>query len=169
MKNRREFWKEKLRINHEVWFIIKEAIQSDLAQCDALLSVAGFKCENGTVDRLIDPKGNKHDVPIWLINKPINYSASYHAEKLREIERPSVPEGIEVKILDSKTSTKHEYTISNSEDCSELKRIYGEEYDCSDISKIRLFYLGKEMENDVCINSYNIKSNIYICGLVIDE
>ena len=47
--------------------------------------------------------------------------------------------------------------------------IYGVYHDWTDTSKIRLFYMGKELENDVWIANYDIKPEIYLWGLIMDE
>ena len=155
-------------LNHSR-FIIKEANDSDLAQWKALIDAAGFKCNNGTIESIKDNNGGSHEVPIWLINDPINHTASFHMEKLKEVERPTETKIITVSVMDAKSGDKQSFEIENIEDAEMLKQMYGAENDWEDISRIRMFYLGKEIMNDICIASYNINPEVFVWGLIIDE
>lgn len=71
--------------------------------------------------------------------------------------------------MNAKTGEKHKYEIENIEDSLQLKQIYGLDHDWDDIKRIRLFYMGKEIEDDICIAAYDIHPDVYIWGLVMDE
>ena len=128
-KARAEFWKARMYENSAVWYIISEACHCDEPQAKALMEAAGFTLPNGTLQVVQTRSGKQFNVPIWCINNPINFSAEYHAEKLRNKARPENVEIIQVKVMDAKTGNKEEYEIENTEDALQLKQIYGMNHD----------------------------------------
>ena len=99
-------------------------------------------------------------VPLYCINDPINYSASYHIEQLRNKQRPENATTLSLRLVNAKDGKKYEIECLNTQDVSEVKLIYGAYHDCDDISCIRLFYQGKELENDVCVDAYEINEDL---------
>jgi hypothetical protein len=168
-EQRNDFWKQRMLENSASWYIICEAWHSDEAQAGAILEAAGFKLVNGTLEHIKNAKGDDFKTPIYCINDPINYSASYHAEQLKHKSRPEITRILTVNFMNAKDGGKNEIECENTQDVTHLKQLYGAYHDCSDIARIRLLYQGKELENDVCVDAYDLHDDIYVWGLVLPE
>ena len=167
--HRKKFWTQKMNENGASWYIISEAWHSDEPQAKAILEAAGFVLMNNTLEQIVNPKGEMFKVPIYCINDPINYNAEFHLQQLKNKERPKETRVISVRIMNAKDGKKEIIDVENTEDAISLKQLFGVNHDWSDTSKIRMFYMGKELENDVCIDAYDINDEIYVWGLIIPD
>lgn len=141
---------------------------------------------------VIDENGVYYRIPISCINEPINYSVNYLEEKIKSKPKPA--EKMLNVSLDKKSLTTvslvimHEYTyfciqnikvkstvkgdvtlqISNLLSIADFKKLYLQKVgdQSIELSKLRLFCLGKELKDDLFIYSYNLSDEMAVQVMV---
>lgn len=103
----------------------------------------------------IDETGVYYRVPICLINEPISYDADYQAQKLKGKKEPESVNMI-LKVRNNKYGDI-EIECTNLASIVDFKMMYIKKTgDDLDKSKLRMFAMGKELNDDLYLYSYDV-------------
>mmetsp|Transcript_31546 Transcript_31546/g.48229 ORF Transcript_31546/g.48229 Transcript_31546/m.48229 type:complete len:134 (-) Transcript_31546:8-409(-) len=121
----------------------------------------------------IDQAGVYYRVPIACINDPVNYEQNYQYQQLKEKKVPDEQElkDLKIKLMPDKLI---QMDISNLISIADLKQIYLQKLKEKEIAgtadlkvaQFRFFCMGKELQDDLFLYSYDIKSDMTIQCMV---
>ena len=164
-KVRDDFWSSRVEGNPEIWELL-HAICHDQSLSDediiGMLRAGGIIPFKDCINVVYDSKGALYEIPNYCINDPSQYNIpeiEYTKEKPNEEE-------IEFKIR----YFTHQFGIklSNMKTIAEIKELIlkEEKYKDMEISRVRLFFGGKELHEDKEIWFYDIQNDSIVQMLV---
>ena len=161
-KKREYFWKIKTNHNNKnwpTWNTIKRAVLFDEFRASLLLEEYKITPVNCCINHLKDSKGNEYKIPNYCINDPYKYEILEN-----EKEKPK-EEKITFKL---RGTHKTKITCSNYESVEKVKQKVSKKYKVG-IDKIRLFFYGKEMKNDLELWNYNVSQDCVVILMITKD
>lgn len=158
-KLREHFWETKTNTKNKNWLLwktIKRAISFDELRASILLEEYNIKPVNGCINHLIDSEGNEYRIPNYCINEP-----SFEIENVNE--KDIKEEKIKLKFYGWKNI---EIEVSNKLKGKELKNEIKIREKVEDGKSIRLFYRGKEIQDNEFLYSHDLNVTMPIMLLV---
>ena len=158
LKKRNEFWETRVEGNKEIWLFLRriceepEFEQEDVSEyLNAMDLVPYENCINITYDAF----GYLYEIPNYCIHWPLRYELDDDESK-----KPKTNKEIEIIIRNG--SDVNNFKVSLFMTGQQLKQTIAERYENILLNNIRLFYLGKEIDNNKELWIYKIenKSNI---------
>ena len=164
-KVRDDFWSSRVEGDPEIWELL-HAVCHDQSLSDedliGMLRAGGIIPFKDCINVVYDSKGALYEIPNYCINDPSQYNIpeiEYTKEKPNEEE-------IEFKIR----YFTHQFGIklSNMKTIAEIKELIlkEEKYKDMEISRVRLFFGGKELHEDKEIWFYDIQNDSIVQMLV---
>ena len=169
-KIREDFWSSRIEGNKSIWEVL-HMICSDntlsIDDIDSFMKSSNIVTYKGCINVTYDSKGFLYEIPNYCINDPVRY------EKLEE-ETKNIPkkENIEIKIRclgdEIRIKTNNFETVEKLKENIALSKIFKNKYKSDGI---RLFFGGKELQNQKELWFYNIenKSIIQMLAKPIDK
>ena len=139
-----------------VWRVLKQACEEiDPSTTEALLKASGLTMPNGLLQQTYDERGYRYDLPPFVINLAVKYGTGLVKPQNVQFN----PEDIKVVFRSTKFN---DYTlvVSNQETVKNLKERLGKLLKIE--KKIRLFYAGKELQENSLFGKYAIKNDFII-------
>ena len=97
IKYREEFWNTRTQGSQEIWAILKNAIEADSADAEAMVKASGLTPHASIMTLVFDENRFPYRIPIACINEPTSYSPG-EAALIDQIEKPDEVELEGIKI-----------------------------------------------------------------------
>lgn len=97
IKYREEFWSTRTQGSPEIWSIIRNAIDAEPADAEAMIKASGLTPHAGVMTLIFDEHKFPYRIPIACINEPSSFKAS-NAALVDEANKPDEEELEELKI-----------------------------------------------------------------------
>ena len=160
-KIREDFWTSRIEGNPEVWEILR-TICSDyslsLEDIDIYMKSSNIVTYKGCINVTYDSKGYLYEIPNYCINDPVKYEKN-------EEEKKDIPQKEDIEIKIRCYTIEGKITISNQENIEKLKEIIFEHKNFKNkyiLEGVRLFFGGKELQNQKQLWYYNIENKSII-------
>ncbi|OMJ89321.1 hypothetical protein SteCoe_8524 [Stentor coeruleus] len=153
-----EFWDTRVEGNIEVWNILKAACSEPLPTiAEQIIKSSGLSMLSGTLMLTFDDVGYRYDLPVYVINEASKYGVEKTFQKL-----PDWFKGDSINIvMRCAKFTDKKLEVYTGELIKIIKTRYTEIV-IVDQDKIRLFYNGKEMKNDMTLYHCGVKDGVVI-------
>ena len=158
-KKRISFWGTRTEGNEQTWLFLKQLCEMPPDEEDdmvVMLDAYGLVPYNNCINITYDTSGFLYEIPNYCINDPYKYEIVEN-EKVRPKE-----EKITFKL---KGTHKTKITCTNYETVSKVKETLSKKYSV-EIDKIRLFFYGKEMKNDLELWNYNVSQDCVVILMI---
>ena len=98
IKYREEFWNTRTQGNQEIWSILRNAIEAEPADAEAMISATGLTPHAGIMTLVFDEHKFPYRIPIAIINDPEDYLPNEEA-LLENAEKPEEEqlEGVKIR------------------------------------------------------------------------
>ena len=160
-KIREDFWTSRIEGNPEIWEILRTICNDNslsLDDIDSFMKSSNIVTYKGCINVTYDSKGYLYEIPNYCINDPLRYENIQ--EEVKDIPKE---ENIEVKIRCFVDEGK--IKIKNHDSIEKLKEIISKHKTFINKFKfdsIRLFFGGKELQNQKPLYFYNIENKSII-------
>jgi hypothetical protein len=159
LNKRDEYWDTRTEGRREAWQALKGAVEADDATCLAILQAAELKLVTNSLQLAYDLQGNKYDVPIFCLNNPSSFNLP--KEKIFNVNDIRVTK-LTIKLRGSGEQKDIEFVVENSMKIRDIKTMYLDAKPALKeknypITKIRLFFSGKELKDDKLIAEYDLQ------------
>ena len=161
-KKRISFWGTRTEGNEQTWLFLKQLCEMPPDEEDdmvVMLDAYGLVPYNNCINITYDTSGFLYEIPNYCINDPSKYEIVEN-EKVRPKE-----EKITFKL---KGTHKTKITCTNYETVSKVKETLSKKYSV-EIDKIRLFFYGKEMKNDLELWNYNVSQDCVVILMITNN
>ncbi len=158
-KKRNAFWDTRTEGNQQTWNFLKELCQmpeGEEENLQAMLLAYDLIPLKGCINITYDSLGGIFEIPNYCINEPYKYEI-IEDEKVR-------PKEEKVK-FHLKGTHKTKITCSNYETIEKVKQKIGKKYKV-EIDKVRLFFYGKELKNDLELWNYNVSNDCVVILMI---
>lgn len=159
-KKREAFWGTRIEGNKQTWNFLKEICEmppGEETNLDAMLQAYDLTPYKNCINVSYDALGGLYEIPNYCIHDPMVYNLPEDNKKKPEEKRIKFKARHGAKILKLKSSN---YSSVKKTKMSVAKKI-GTTYD-----KIRMFFSGKEMKNDMQLWNYNVVNDVVIMVMV---
>ena len=162
IKKREAFWGTRVEGNQQTWTFLKELCQMPEGEEDnmnAMLVAYDLIPLNNCINITYDSLGGIYEIPNYCINEPYKYILSENIK-----EKPS-EEKIIFHLRNGIQKTK--ITCSNY---SSVEKVKGKLANKNNIAsdKIRLFFYGKEMKNELELWNYNVSDDCVVIVMILN-
>lgn len=148
----KEFWETRVEGNEIVWSVLKQACEEpDPTAIEKQLQKYGITMPNGLLQQTYDERGQRYDLPPFIINPAIKYGVSKNTAEIAQFNAQL----IKVMVRGTKFADV-QLEINSGSVGAEVKKKIISELDL--IKPIRLFYAGKEIADGVPIGNYSVKN-----------
>ncbi len=157
IKIREEFWSSRIEGDKQIWELLHMICNDNSLskeEIDIFMNTSNIYTYKGCINVTYDSKGYLYEIPNYCINEPLLY------EKIEEtIKNIPNEKNIEIKIRCYTDEKK--LTINNHEKVENLKKAI---INCKEfqnkyiLDNIRIFYGGKELQNQKKLWFYNIEN-----------
>ena len=157
-EKREKFWmlrNSRSQPNYKIWRIINQAVVYDELRANILLEENELTTADGCINHIIDKTGNHYIVPNYCINDP-------YFEKIFEVEEDVEEEKIKLQMYYFTENKTFNLEISNLLTGEELKEKFKEKAKLDKNVKLRLFFAGKEINDDHFIYQHELKDNFKV-------
>ena len=160
-KIREDFWSSRIEGNKSIWEVLHMICNDNtlsIDDIDSIMKSSNIVTYKGCINVTYDSKGFLYEIPNYCINDPVRY------EKIEE-ETKNIPkkENIEIKIRclgdESKIKTNNFETVEKLKENITLSKNFKNKYKTDGI---RLFFGGKELQNQKELWFYNIENKSII-------
>ena len=161
-KKRISFWGTRTEGNEQTWMFLKQICEMSDEENDninVMLEAFGLVPYKNCINITYDASGALYEIPNYCINEPNKYEI-IEDEKVR-------PKEEKVK-FHLKGTHKTKITCSNYETVEKVKLKLGKKYN-ADIDKIRLFFYGKEMKNNLELWNYNVTQDCVVILMITNN
>ena len=158
-KKRIAFWGTRTEGNEQTWMFLKqlcEMPQSEEEDLNVMLEAYGLVPYNNCINITYDTSGALYEIPNYCINEPYKYEIVEN-----EKEKPK-EEKISFKL---KGTHNTKITCSNYETVNKVKEKVSKKYNV-ETDKIRLFFYGREMKNDMELWNYNVSKDCVVILMI---
>ena len=161
-KKRIAFWGTRTEGNEQTWMFLKQLCEmppSEEDDLNVMLEAYGLVPYNNCINITYDTSGFLYEIPNYCINDPYKYEILEN-----EKEKPK-EEKITFKL---RGTHKTKITCSNYESVEKVKQKVSKTYKVG-IDKIRLFFYGKEMKNDLELWNYNVSQDCVVILMITKD
>lgn len=152
-----EFWNTQVEGNEGVWNVLRAAASQSPSQAEQLLKASGLRLMNGLMTLIYDDRGNRYELPPFVLNQAVKYGVAKSS--------PGLPENHKKKtisiILRCARFQDFQVTLSNEELIKSLKLNYAESKQLDPL-KLRFFYCGREMKDEFKLAHYKVENQVVI-------
>ena len=158
-KKRISFWGTRTEGNEQTWEFLKQVCEMPSEEdenINVMLEAYGLIPYNNCINITYDASGALYEIPNYCINEPYKYEIVEN-----EKEKPK-EEKVSFRL---KGAHKTKITCSNYETIEKVKQKIGKKYKV-EIDKIRLFFYGKELKNDLELWNYNVSNDCVVILMI---
>ena len=158
-KKRISFWGTRTEGNEQTWEFLKQVCEMPSEEdenINVMLEAYGLIPYNNCINITYDASGALYEIPNYCINEPYKYEIVEN-----EKEKPK-EEKVSFRL---KGTHKTKITCSNYETIEKVKQKIGKKYKV-EIDKIRLFFYGKELKNDLELWYYNVSNDCVVILMI---
>ena len=158
-KKRISFWGTRTEGNEQTWMFLKQICEMSDEENDninVMLEAFGLVPYKNCINITYDASGALYEIPNYCINEPYKYEIVEN-----EKEKPK-EEKVSFRL---KGTHKTKITCSNYETIEKVKQKIGKKYKV-EIDKIRLFFYGKELKNDLELWNYNVSNDCVVILMI---
>jgi hypothetical protein len=158
-KKRISFWGTRTEGNEQTWEFLKQVCEMPSEEdenINVMLEAYGLIPYNNCINITYDASGALYEIPNYCINEPYKYEIVEN-----EKEKPK-EEKVSFRL---KGTHKTKITCSNYETIEKVKQKIGKKYKV-EIDKIRLFFYGKELKNDLELWNYNVSNDCVVILMI---
>ena len=158
-KKRISFWGTRTEGNEQTWLFLKQLCEMPPDEEDdmvVMLDAYGLVPYNNCINITYDTSGFLYEIPNYCINDPYKYEIVENQKEKPEEEK------ITFKL---RGTHKTKITCTNYETVSKVKETLSKKYSV-EIDKIRLFFYGKEMKNDLELWNYNVSQDCVVILMI---
>lgn len=159
-KKRDAFWGTRVEGNKQTWNFLKEICEmppNDDQNLKAMLQAYDLTPYNNCINVSYDALGGLYEIPNYCIHDPMVYDLPEDHKKKPDEKKIKFKARYGAKHLKLKSSN---YSSVKKTKTSVAKKL-GTSYD-----KIRLFFSGKEMKNDMQLWNYNVDNDVVVMVMV---
>ena len=159
-KKREAFWGTRVEGNKQTWNFLKEICEMPSGEennLEAMLKAYDLTPYNKCINVSYDALGALYEIPNYCIHDPMVYELPEDNKKKPNEKKIKFKARSGMKHLKLKSSN---YSSVKKTKMSVAKKL-GTTYD-----KIRLFFSGKEMKNDLQLWNYNVDNDVVIMVMV---
>ena len=159
-KKREAFWGTRVEGNKQTWNFLKEICEmppGEEKNLEAMLQAYDLTPYKNCINVSYDALGALYEIPNYCIHDPMVYELPEDNKKKPAEKKIKFKARHGAKILKLKSSN---YSSVKKTKMSVAKKI-GTTYD-----KIRMFFSGKEMKNDMQLWNYNVDNDVVIMVMV---
>ena len=160
-KKREAFWGTRVEGNNQTWNFLKEICKmpdGEEKNLEAMLQAYDLTPYKNCINVSYDALGGLYEIPNYCIHDPMVYDLPEDHKKKPNEKKIKFKARYGVKHLKLKSSN---YSTVKKIKMSVAKKL-GTTFD-----KIRLFFSGKEMKNDMQIWNYNVDNDVVIMVMVL--
>ena len=161
IKKREEFWGTRVEGNKQTWNFLKELCQMPEGEennMNAMLEAYDLLPLKGCLNITYDSLGGLYEIPNYCINDPYKY------EIIEDKKEKPKEEKISFHLRRGIKQTK--IICSNYLNIQKVKGKIAKKENV-DIDKIRLFFYGKEMKNDLELWNYNVSTDCVVIVMIL--
>ena len=158
-KKRISFWGTRTEGNEQTWEFLKQVCEMPSEEdenINVMLEAYGLIPYNNCINITYDASGALYEIPNYCINEPYKYEIVEN-----EKEKPK-EEKVSFRL---KGTHKTKITCSNYETIEKVKQKIGKKYKV-EIDKIRLFFYGKELKNNLELWNYNVSNDCVVILMI---
>ena len=158
-KKRISFWGTRTEGNEQTWEFLKQVCEMPSEEdenINVMLEAYGLIPYNNCINITYDASGALYEIPNYCINEPYKYEIVEN-----EKEKPK-EEKVSFRL---KGTHKTKITCSNYETIEKVKQKIGKKYKV-EFDKIRLFFYGKELKNDLELWNYNVSNDCVVILMI---
>ena len=158
-KKRISFWGTRTEGNEQTWEFLKQVCEMPSEEdenINVMLEAYGLIPYNNCINITYDASGALYEIPNYCINEPYKYEIVEN-----EKEKPK-EEKVSFRL---KGTHKTKITCSNYETIEKVKQKIGKKYKV-EIDKVRLFFYGKELKNDLELWNYNVSNDCVVILMI---
>ena len=156
---RQEFWENFHGHNRGSCLYLRQAAEADPPTAKLLLDMGGFILENGTMGVCISPNGHRYELPPFILSDPIKFKDPNMPLIVNKVLREEV---ITIKLRTVFTVREDEFQVNNTISIKDLKEIYVKKYVDIDVTDLRFFFGGKELQDNKFLIGYSIENGMVI-------
>ncbi len=160
-KRRNEFWETRIEGNSDIWNFLREICEnndSDDKDCTAFLQANDIIPYKNCINVTYDGAGSLYEIPNYCIQEPLVYIENNDIIKeKRELKN--------ITFYVKKETQTFQIINDNYLKVEDLKKMISKKFNCQ-IENVRMFFLGKEMENDKEIWYYNVEDQSTITLMI---
>ena len=156
-KIREDFWSSRIEGNKAIWEVLHTICNDttlNLDDIDSFMKSSNIVTYKGCINVTYDSKGFLYEIPNYCINDPVQYE-----KKIEDEKKIPNKENIEIKIRCFSDEIK--IKINNYEKIEKLKENIRGNKNLKNkyvLDNVRLFFGGKELQNDKELWYYNIEN-----------
>ena len=158
-KIRNDFWSSRIEGNPQIWEILHLICNDNslsTEDIDGYMKASNIVTYKGCINVTYDNKGFLYEIPNYCINDPVEY------EKIEE-KSPLKKEDIDVKIrcfsYEEKININNYLSVTELKDIIKKRDGFQKKYE---LDNIRLFFGGKELNDNKELWFYNVQNNSII-------
>ena len=158
-KIRNDFWSSRIEGNPQIWEILHLICNDNslsTEDIDGYMKASNIVTYKGCINVTYDNKGFLYEIPNYCINDPVEY------EKIEE-KSPLKKEDIDVKIrcfsYEEKININNYISVTELKDLIKKRDGFQKKYE---LDNIRLFFGGKELNDNKELWFYNVQNNSII-------
>ena len=160
-KKREAFWGTRIEGNKQTWNFLKEICEmpsNEDQNLEAMLQAYDLTPYNNCINVSYDALGGLYEIPNYCIHDPMIYDLPQDHKKKPDEKKIKFKARYGAKHLKLKSSN---YSSVKKAKTSVAKKL-GTTYD-----KIRMFFSGKEMKNDMQLWNYNVDNDVVVMVMVV--
>ena len=156
-KIREDFWSSRIEGNKAIWEVLHTICNDNtlsLDDIDSFMKSSNIVTYKGCINVTYDSKGFLYEIPNYCINDPVQYE-----KKIEDEKKMPNKENIEVKIRCFSDEVK--IKSNNYEKIEKLKEMISGNKTFKNkyvLDNVRLFFGGKELQNEKQLWFYNIEN-----------
>jgi hypothetical protein len=151
-----EFWDTRIDGSQKAWTTLHSVCsEPSQSKCKEMLKKAGLSLVHGTLSQVLDERGHRYDLPVFIINKPLKFGMPQEEKKV-EIEQDS-----EFFVL-MRMAGKQDWKtlVRGSMMVKDLKIKFKNEFNIE--KELRMFFKGKEMKDSSCLASLGVQNGFVL-------
>lgn len=153
-----EFWDTRIEGNPNVWKVLKSAcLEQDLQVAEQIIKSSKISMLSGSLMLTFDEVGYRYDLPVYVINEGLRYGNEKVTPKLMENYKGK-DLNITVRCVKCPDT---QISISTANIVQDIKEKFAHVRGYN-IEKIRLFFDGKELKDQLQIYHYKVTDGIVI-------
>lgn len=158
IEKREEFWGLRNNSdtpNYKTWRIINQACVYDEYRANVLLEESGLTTADGTINHIIDKRGNHYMIPNYCINDP-------YFEKEYKLNEEVEEKKFKIKMYETSQNLTIDMEVSNKLTGAQLKEEFIKKAKYDNNIKIRLFFSGQEIRDEHFLYQHSLQNGFKI-------
>lgn len=153
----KEFWETRVDGSPKFWEILKQACdEPDCKKAEHLVKSSGLNMAEGHLLLSYDERGHRYELPPYVINPALKYKE----EGLEAHNEENIPDKTFDLIFRYGGDPDCKVTLKSTESIQKVKKIVLKSF--KSLQGIRLFFHGKEMNDEHLIGEFPVSNNVVV-------